>query len=180
VHGAAVVEVTEPGEHAGAEADAAVSAATGAVLAVQTADCAPLALVADGGAIGVVHAGWRGLLDGVVERAVGRLRGLAPGPYRALLGPCIGPECYEFGIEDLEAMVQRFGPEVRSATREGRPALDLRVAAAAALAELETTLETRLDDRSVACTACGGRWFSHRARGETERQALVAWIEAEP
>ena len=43
VHGAGVVIVTEPGEHAGAQADAAVTAVPGAVLAVQTADCAPVA-----------------------------------------------------------------------------------------------------------------------------------------
>ena len=57
VHGAGVVDVTRPGAWAGAEADAAVTAAERAVVAVSVADCAPLALVSEGGGLAVVHAG---------------------------------------------------------------------------------------------------------------------------
>lgn len=174
VHGATAVIVEHPGAMQDAPADAAVTSCSGAVLAVQTADCAPIALVAEAGAIGVVHAGWRGLAAGVIPAAVDALRRLADGPCRAVLGPCIGPECYEFGTADLDLLAERFGPDVRSATSDGRPALDLRAAVAAALAEVGVPL----DDRAVACTACGGRWFSHRARGEVERQVVAAWIES--
>jgi polyphenol oxidase len=173
VHQAAVVEVTASGEHAGVEADAAVTSVTGAVLAVQTADCAPIAVIAHGGALAVVHAGWRGLLAGVVDEALGRLRRLAAGPYRAVLGPCIHPECYEFSEPDLSLLVDRFGPAVRSTTADGRPAFDLPAAAVAALTELDV----EVDLSNSSCTACDQRWFSHRARGELDRQVLVAWIE---
>ena len=61
VHGATVVTVAAPGDQAGAEADAAVTDAPGTVLAVHTADCAPIALVSDEGPVAAVHAGWRGL-----------------------------------------------------------------------------------------------------------------------
>jgi polyphenol oxidase len=180
VHGASVVEVHAPGQHHGVEADAAVTAISNAPLAVQTADCAPIALLAHGGAVGVVHAGWRGLMAGVVAEAANRLAGLAEGPYLAVLGPCIHPECYAFSEPDLAVLVDRFGPGVRGETSDGAPALDVPAAVAASVAELAIELDIELDTSRTACTACGGRWFSHRARGERARQALVVWIEDPP
>ena len=173
VHGAEVVEVQHPGHHRDAEADAAVTTVSGAVLTIQTADCAPIALVAESGAIAVAHAGWRGLVEGVVHEVVGRLRSVASGPYHAFLGPCIGPECYEFGDADLRSLVAGLGEEVRSVTSWGRPALDLRAAVDSALDREGIAL----DHGSWACTACGGAWYSHRARQEHQRQALVCWID---
>src|SRR6185295_8218635 len=90
-----------PAEDAGVEADAAVTSVPGAAIAVQTADCVPIALLADG-AVGVVHAGWRGLAAGVVEGAVQMLREAGDGPVRAAIGPCIRARCYEFGASDLD------------------------------------------------------------------------------
>ena len=175
VHGAVVVQVSHPGHQHDVEADAAITTVSGAALSIQTADCAPIALVAEGGAIAVVHAGWRGLAEGVIERAVTELRSIAAGPYRALLGPCIGAECYEFGEGDLEPLIDIFGSAIGSATTAGRPALDLPAAVDVALQR-----EGIVVDRGLwGCTACGGRWYSHRARQEHQRQALVAWIEEE-
>jgi copper oxidase (laccase) domain-containing protein len=168
-----VVVVGAAGEGAGDEADAAVTSATGAVLAVHTADCAPIALASPHG-IGVVHAGWRGAAAGVIGRAVAELRALGPGPVVALVGPLIGPECYEFGAADLDEVVRVLGPEVRGRTREGRPALDLPAAVGAALAAAGVEEVEWIG----GCTACGEGSFSHRARGEEERQAVLAWIEA--
>jgi polyphenol oxidase len=175
VHGADVVRVRSPGEHAGVAADGAVTTISGAALAVQAADCAPIALVATAGAVAVVHAGWRGLLDGVVARAVTEIRAAAGSDeVRAVLGPCIGPECYEFSPADLAPLVTRFGPGVAGRTSSGAPALDVPAAVAAALAELDVPL----DASAARCTACGdGDWYSHRARGETGRHAVVAWID---
>ena len=172
VHGTHTVVVSAAGEHAGTEADAAVTVASDVPLAVHTADCAPIAVVADGGGVAVIHAGWKGLLDGVVKRAVGELDALVGGPRAAVLGPCIHPECYEFSEFDLAAIEHRFGPVVRGRTSAGQPALDLPAAVAVALGEVGVPLASS----SPACTACGGSWFSHRARGESGRQALVAWI----
>ena len=70
VHGARVVVVDAPGGSAGEEADAAVSAVSGAVLAVHTADCAVVGLWSPEGVVGAAHAGWRGLHAGVLERTV--------------------------------------------------------------------------------------------------------------
>ncbi|MBK9181226.1 MAG: laccase domain-containing protein [Acidimicrobiales bacterium] len=178
VHGAAVVVVDVPGAHAGATADAAVTTVPGAALAVHTADCAPIALVSADGVIAAVHAGWRGLEAGVVAAAAGAMRGLGAGRIEALVGPCIGPECYEFGAGELDRLAARFGPTVRARTTAGRPALDLPAAVRVALAEVDVVVRGQAG-QAPACTACrADECFSHRARGEGERQALVMWLEA--
>jgi polyphenol oxidase len=174
VHGNRVVTVREPGEGAGEAADAAVTTVTGAVLAVHTADCAPVALVADGGAVGVAHAGWRGLAEGVVEAAVADLRAEADGPVHAVVGPLIGPECYAFGADDLQQVADRLGPDVVGRTAAGDPALDLPAGVRAALEAAAVDEITFVG----TCTACGPDAFSHRARADEGRQAVLAWIEA--
>ena len=116
VHGATVHVASDPAPGPGStatppEADAVVTAVPGLALAVVTADCAPLVVACDD-AIGVVHAGHRGLAAGVIEAAIAQLRELGTGDVRAFLGPCIRVECYEFGADDLAGFVERFGPGV--------------------------------------------------------------------
>lgn len=164
--------VAQAGEHAGADADAAVTAVPGCVLAVRSADCAPLVLVGER-TVGVVHAGWRGLVAGVVERAVAAMGGLGDPPRAAHVGPCIRVGCYEFDGPELEDLVARFGPTVRGTTTWGAPALDLPAAVHLALAGAAVTT---VHDTS-GCTACDTRWYSHRARREAERFATTAWLE---
>jgi YfiH family protein len=171
VHGADVVTVTTPGEHAGADADAAVTAVPGCVLAVRTADCAPVVLLG-AASVAVVHAGWRGLLAGVVERAVAAMAGLGDAPRAAHLGPCIRVGCYEFDGPELDEVAARYGDAVRGATTWGTPAMDLPATVHAALAEAGVP---EVHDAS-GCTACDARWYSHRARGEQGRFATTAWL----
>lgn len=172
VHGAAVVTVRHPGDHAGAEADAAVTDVPGAVLAVQAADCAPVVLLADG-AVGVAHAGWRGLVGGVLPAAVEALRALGGSEVRARLGPCIHPGCYEFGADALAEVEAAVGASVAGRTVTGALALDLPAAVAASLA----TVGVDLDVAASRCTACAAsQHWSHRARAEPGRQAAVAWL----
>lgn len=174
VHGGRVVEVGVAGV-AGEEGDAMVTVAPDAALAVLTADCAPVALASPEGVLGAVHAGWAGLAAGVVEHAVAAMRELGAGRVEAALGPCIHAECYEFGAGDLDALAAALGPAVRSTTATGAPALDLPAAVAAVVARAGATL---VADAGV-CTACAAdRCFSHRARREVERQAMVVWREA--
>ncbi len=168
-----MIVVDAPGAGSGEEADAAVTSVSDAVLAVHTADCGPIALVADGGAVAVAHAGWRGLADGIVSRAVAELGALAPGPVQALVGPLIGPECYEFGADDLQRVVDRLGEVVAGRTAQGRPALDLWAGVRAGLEAAGVNDVTFVG----GCTACGGDAFSHRARGDRGRQAVLTWID---
>jgi len=170
VHGADIVVAAAPGAGAGREADAAMTAVPGAAVAVQVADCAPLLLVG-AGSVAVLHVGWRGLVAGVVEATARAMAELGSPARAAVLGPCIRPRCYEFGEADLATVAGAYGDGVRSCTAAGRPALDLAAGVAAACARLRIEL-----DDTGTCTACSPRHFSHRARGERGRQALVAWL----
>lgn len=172
VHGNAVVTVGSPGEFAGTKADASVTSVKGAAVAIQIADCAPIALLAPG-AVGVVHAGWRGLASGIVGNAVEALRKLSDGPISAVLGPCIHSKCYEFSYQDLQPLVEKFGQEVRCNSNDGALTFDLPAAVKIALAR--SGVET-IDDVNI-CTACSSQHWSHRKRGDRQRQALVAWLE---
>ncbi|HEY9557143.1 MAG TPA: laccase domain-containing protein, partial [Acidimicrobiales bacterium] len=78
-----------------------------------------------------------------------------------------------FGDEALAPIEARFGAQVRSTTTWRTPALDLPAVVAAALQEVG--VESIADESG--CTACDLRWFSHRARGDVERFATLAWIE---
>jgi YfiH family protein len=171
VHGAHVVRVGEPGDAAGARADAAVTDRPGCALAVLTADCAPVAFASDEGVIGVAHAGWRGVLAGVIEATVDDMRALGATNVSAAIGPCIRPGCYEFGPTELDEVARHLGDTVRSTTRDGRPALDLPTAVHVALAR------AGVDDVDEAgtCTACSPQYFSWRAGKEQQRQAAVIW-----
>ncbi len=160
---------------AAGEGDALVSTATATGLAVLTADCGSIALGSPEGVAAAVHAGWRGLVDGVVERAVGAMVALGATDVVGALGPCIHPGCYEFSPSDLDQVAARYGDQVRGRTRDGRPALDLPATVAAALAAAGARQETGID----ACTGCGGGYFSHRVRGDVGRQALVVWSSPE-
>lgn len=172
VHGAGVVVVRRPGEHTGVSADAAVTDVPGCTLAVRTADCVPVALLAEG-AVGIVHAGWRGLRDGVVEAAADAVRALGGRGVRAVVGPSIGADCYEFDGPDRFELAARFGAAVLATTRWGTPGVDL------VAGVLEALASVGVEDVEVegGCTACDPRWFSHRARGDAGRQASFVWLE---
>jgi YfiH family protein len=174
VHGAQVVD-GDLADAAGASADAAAGTAAERAFAVHTADCAPVALVAPAeGLVAVAHAGWRGLVDGVVEASADRLRAAGATELVAVVGPCISAAAYEFGADDLDVVAGVYGDAVRAVSAAGAPALDLRVGLLAAFdrAAIEPlAISTR-------CTATDAEdLFSHRARRERGRQALVVWQE---
>ena len=149
-------------------ADASVTTAPGLPLVIVVADCAPIALVADD-AVAAVHAGWPGLEQGVIEAAVVELRRASRGEVRAVLGPCIHPERYEFGADLLERLVDRLGDEVVGRTAAGTPALDIPAAVRSALAHAGVE---DVDDVGV-CTAASPDYFSYRRDGPTGRQAML-------
>jgi hypothetical protein len=175
VHGAEVVCVGERGGVGGdLDADALVTDAPGTALAVFTADCAPLAMTSAEGLIGIAHAGWRGLLAGVIAATADAMRRLGAGPISAVLGPCIRAGCYEFGPADLDAVAAVLGDGVRATTNWGTPALDLAAGVRLAAERAGVSITTDLG----ACTACSDAWYSYRARAETSRQAMVIWKPA--
>jgi len=176
-HGSGVVVVDRPGRAAGACADGAVTRARGAVLAVQTADCAPV-VVAGCGALGVAHAGWRGIAAGVIKAVVDGVRFLAghtccrrpTHSIRALLGPMIRPGSYEFGPDDLAAVsAVTDGREIGALTDWGTCALDLAAAVRGALRAAGVA-----DIEDLQLDTADRMFFSHRVRGEPQRQVTAA------
>ncbi|CAN5370629.1 peptidoglycan editing factor PgeF [soil metagenome] len=192
VHGVGVVEVTAPGQGDRSTGDVLVTGIAGAALGVWVGDCAPVVLVGEHGRFAVVHAGWRGLASGVLDVAVAAVsrddgragEGCAGegggaddgGVVAALLGPCIGPCCYEFGRSELAAVAAGVGTDaaaITSTTSTGDVALDVPAAVTAGLVRHGIVVEYL-----PGCTGCGGRHFSHRVRGDGGRHVLVAWKDA--
>jgi polyphenol oxidase len=120
------------------------------------ADCAVIALVRVNGlrpAVGVLHAGWRGLLAGIAQAGVTAVGGRVA----AAVGPAIGPCCYEVGSDVADPFRARFGENI---VRDGK--LDLWTACDLALREAGCLSVERLD----LCTACNPElFFSHRRDG---------------
>ncbi len=169
VHGTGVRRIAAGEAGAFVEADGQATAARGIAPMVLTADCLAVA-IAGPEAVAMVHAGWRGLAEGVVREGVAAVRELgASGPLSAAIGPGAGPCCYEVG-EEVHERFAACGPAVRS----GRN-LDLK---AIARLELERAGVNQIHDTGL-CTICAGRslFFSHRRdRGVTGRQAGIAWL----
>lgn len=156
-------------------ADALVTSTPNLVVAVHSGDCVPVGFITSSASIAVAHAGWKGLEAGVLESTVRRLRELdAASEISAVVGPHIRAPRYEFGVAELGRLTKRFGPDAQSQTLQGTPALDLTAAIAAELARVEVPVALW----SPHCTAAkADLYWSHRARQESGRIALVGWIE---
>lgn len=160
------------------EADAAVTADAGVVLAILTADCLPVVFAArDGREIAAAHAGWRGLANGVLETTLWPAMRTPAREVIAWLGPAAGPQAYEIGEEVYDAFAARDPRALPAfvATRRGHWRVDL-----FALARL------RLVDAGLTAAAIHGgglctisdpqRFFSHRRDQRGGRIATLAWI----
>ncbi len=150
-----------------------ISTTSGIPMAIQVADCAPIALICETPVIGIIHAGWRGLLAGIVQNACTEMGELGGHPTTAIVGPCIYPKHYEFGSVELKHMTREFGPTVESETLAGTPALDIPETVKIALRRNNV-----LDTHYIGdCTASSEKHWSHRVGGDKERQAMIAWLE---
>jgi YfiH family protein len=150
------------------EGDGLVTKLDGVVLCIFAADCVPVLLAdTERGVIGALHAGWRGTLVGIAGagvRAMVRQRAQA-GAIRALLGPSIGPCCYEID-DDLarrfERRFERAHTYIHPSDRASKAYLDLRGIVADQLAV--AGLERDRIEKVGPCTRCESeRYFSRRA-----------------
>jgi YfiH family protein len=171
VHGSKILRHDDPAEgghfldpiEAPPEADGHVTDARGVPMLVVVADCLPVAVRGPGG-LAMLHCGWRGLAGTLIEDSVAMVQGDT-----AVIGPGIGPCCFEVGDEVQDAFA-----DLGDGVFEGR------------MCDL-TEVARRLLGRSgvsgieVAgmCTCCNGTdFFSHRRDAEvTGRQAGIAWID---
>ncbi len=180
VHGSLVRPLdapSSPGRFTGAlrgwpEGDGLTTRAPGLGLMVLGADCLPVLLWRrDEPAVAAAHAGWRGLVAGVLGEAVRSLG--RPGRIGAAIGPGVGPCCYPVSREVRDRFAAAFGQAVLRP-----PAVDLAAAARAAL------VAEGVQDGAVvtieACTSCqADRFFSYRRDGEASgRQAGLVWATA--
>ena len=178
VHGARVVTSRECAD--GVEADAVIASRDrGDPIGVVTADCVPvLAASADGRAVAAIHAGWRGLAAGVIEVAIAALRRDAGGaPLRAVVGPHIGPCCYEIDAPVLDAL-RHFDADLDAATTASRPGhhfLDLGALARSALRRAGVS-PTETGSIAPGCTSCDAQRFHSYRRDGPRAGRLVHWI----
>ena len=178
VHGSQGVYVTDqaPESVRLQEADFLVTDRPGTTIGVLTADCVPV-LIADpvGAGVAAVHAGWRGLVAGVLEQAVAALTSCCsarPDRLVAALGPSIGPCCFEVGHDVADQFSAHFGHDQGTvAQADPRPHVDLWRAARLAL-ERAGLLPPHIAD-PPGCTMCAPDQFhSYRRDGARIGQQL--------
>jgi polyphenol oxidase len=145
------------------EVDGHVTTVPGLAQLVFVADCLPVALAGPGG-VAMLHCGWRGLAAGIVARGAEAVAATS-----AVIGPGIGPCCYEVG-EEVLAEFGDLGEGVASRSMLDLPEVARRLLERARVEQIET---------AGLCTSCEEElFFSHRRdAGRTGRQAGLAWIE---
>lgn len=176
IHGTRVVDAAR--FHSGdqpPQADAAFSRKTGVLCVVMTADCLPVLFCDDSGSVvAAAHAGWRGLLAGVLEETVAAMG--VPGKHlMAYLGPAIGPRAFEVGDEVRSAFVS---------VDEGAAAAFRPSPAGKWLADIYLLARQRLAGQGIErifggsfCTVSeADRFFSYRRNGQTGRMASMVWL----
>jgi YfiH family protein len=160
--------------------DGLVTDEPGVALMLRFADCQPILLYDPvHHALGLVHAGWRGIAQGVALRAVEKMAetfGGNPADLIAGLGPAIGPCCYTVGHDVASAMGYALPDWHRVMKPQGDDAWRLDLPAANAQ-QLTATGVQRIEQADL-CTAChNDEFFSHRAdQGRTGRFAVVAYL----
>jgi YfiH family protein len=171
VHGTAVADWSDT-YHPDIEADAIVSSQPGQVCAVLTADCLPVLFCnRRGDRVGIAHAGWRGLANGILEATV-RALDETPTQLMAWMGPAIGPQVYEVGADVAEAFPGEF--PAGFTPRGDRFLMDIY-----ALAKLKlAAVGVHAVYGGAYCTLSdSGRFFSYRRDGVTGRMASLIWLD---
>jgi len=200
VHGIEVVDVLADSADVSSPrtGDAAVARDAGRVCAIRVADCMPVLFAAlDGSVVGASHAGWRGLVGGVLEATVARM-GVPASQVIAWMGPAIGPRHFEVGDDVRTAFL--------AAAADGGSGVDARTSGVSAAAadpatrvasaftanargrwqcDLYALARLRLEALGIASIYGGGwctfaeadRFFSYRRDGQCGRMAALIWIE---
>ena len=161
VHGASIAVAHSAGNVA--QADGILTRVAMLPIAVSVADCVPVVIVGTD-SIAVVHAGWRGVAAGVVGNALRAMNASEDRVRGAVLGPHIGPCCFEVGSEVVEAI-----GGYATTTSKGSLSVDL----ASAIRDQLDGVE--IESESV-CTMHDDRFYSYRRNATPKRQMAVAWI----
>ncbi|BBP01252.1 peptidoglycan editing factor PgeF [Sulfuriferula nivalis] len=161
--------------HERVAADASVANHTDVVCAVLTADCLPVLFCAqDGSVVGAAHAGWRGLLAGVLEETVAAMAHPAE-QIMAWMGPAIGPNAFEVGSEVRTAFVADM-PSAASAFQGAGSNKWLADIYALARLRLKQMGITQIYGGEFCTYGDAERFYSYRRDGVTGRMASLIWI----
>ena len=179
VHG---VNVSTPASRL-VEADAIVTNRPHEVLAIMTADCLPVLLAnKSGSVIGAAHAGWRGLCNGVLENTVKEMLALsgadAAKDVLAWLGPAIGPQAFEVGVDVLEAFQDARIPFLEQSfiAIPNKPGKYLANLYLLARSRLESIGLHQIYGGEYCTVTQAEQFFSYRRDGVTGRFASLIWI----
>jgi len=185
VHGTAIRRVRAGEAQADVacdEADGLCSDVPGLVLGVFVADCVPVLLAdAHTGACAAVHAGWRGTVAGILPQAVRVLAsefGARPQDLRVVLGPAIGPCCFEVGLEVVQAVAAAIPDArdrgiVRPSPRGLADKAQVDLHAANRLLLAQSGVDPEAIDAIAGCTRCDRtRFFSFRRDGAATGQQM--------
>jgi YfiH family protein len=183
VHGDQIVEVKDKKLKEAGEADGMMTAATDIFLGVLTADCVPILFIAPKNKlVAAVHAGWRGTLAGIAEKAVRLFNdryGVEASELEVALGPSIGSCCYEVKDDVADPLLKRWGGIAQASiqNRDGKTYLDLRLLNRGVLAQAGIPATNIF--QVGPCTSCSPTdFFSYRReRSETGRQiSFIGWL----
>ncbi len=172
-HSTVVAEVSELTAQV-LDADGVFTSATNLVCSAMTADCLPVMLTnTQGTQVAAVHAGWRGLANGIVENALE----LFSGEVMAWLGPAIGPQAFEVGEDVLQAFMD-FDPRAEQAfvprDIKGKWLADMSILATQRLNKVGVT---QVFDSGLCTYQNQQDFYSYRRDGVTGRQATFIWLE---
>lgn len=166
------------------QADASYTAESGVVCAVLTADCLPLLVCAvDGSQIAAIHAGWRGLLSGVIGNTITAMQSPLNPPLRGIegaflvwLGPAIGPDCFEVGAEVRSAFLEKSAAFITAFKQQnnGKWLADIYQLARIDLAMLGID---KVYGGGFCTVTEHERFYSYRRDKETGRMATLIWRE---
>ena len=167
IHSSVALHVTGPGYQG--TADALWTTTRNIGILIQTADCVPIILYAEN-VIGVIHAGWRGIANGVIQNTVVQMRRECS-TIRAIIAPCISVDFYEVGEEVVESIIAMGIPRTVFC-RESipRPYVDLRTA----VKYLLTSLEVELLYCDPRCTYNDSSLASYRRDGPLASRIITA------
>lgn len=161
---------------AGIQADACVALSAGQICAIMTADCLPVLFCDESGkSVAAAHAGWRGLLSGVLESTLFMMTA-PPSKILAWIGPGIGRQAFEVGDEVREAFASQDAGAAAffDANPAGRWQADL---AGLARHRLNRLGLERIYGGDVCTASDPQRFFSYRRDGQCGRMASMVWLE---
>lgn len=162
------------------DADASITTLNKKVCVVMTADCLPIILTNKSGEfVSAIHAGWRGLDNGIIKNTIDKLSKFKTSEMIAFIGPAINQECFEIGADVKESFISKNPNDDNFFTlskNDNKFMANLRGIAEQRLSELGL-LSSNIFNSSI-CTKCLSDWFfSYRKNPKTGRFATLIWLD---